>query len=96
MAEEGRRKKENDWQGTVPHGELPRLLNPPEGYITTANQDLNQYGKANPINLPMGPYRAERIRDLLEMRRELAPEDMFKMLPPCPSSSSLLAAARLE
>jgi penicillin amidase len=46
--------------------ELPNVLNPPEGIIATANQDLNYLGRSNPINLCMGSYRADRIVQLLE------------------------------
>jgi penicillin amidase len=55
----------NDWQGFVEPEELPRALNPPEGFIVTANQDLNHLGRVHPINLPMAGYRAERITALL-------------------------------
>jgi len=72
-------KKENDWQGFVSHEDLPRILNPEHGYFATANQDLNRYGKAKPINLPMGPYRADRINQLLEAGDRLTASDMFKM-----------------
>jgi penicillin amidase len=72
-------KKENDWEGFVDAAALPRQLNPDEGYFVTANQDLNEYGTAGPINLPMGPYRAERIRQLLGEREDLTPKDMFAM-----------------
>jgi len=56
---------ENDWQGFVPHTELPRVINPIEGFFVTANQDLNAHGKVAPINMPMGDYRARRISELL-------------------------------
>jgi len=72
-------KQENDWNGFVAHEELPRELNPEQGYFATANDDLNRYGKAKPINLPMGPYRADRIRQLLEAGERFTPEDMFRM-----------------
>lgn len=58
-------KPENDWQGFVDYHDLPRCLNPPEGFIVTANQDLNALGNAKPINVPMAGYRARRIRDWL-------------------------------
>src|SRR5206468_3193387 len=35
----------NDWQGFHPPEALPRSLNPPEGFITTANNDLNALGE---------------------------------------------------
>lgn len=50
---------------------LPHVLNPPEGMIVTANQDLNYLGRSNPINLCMGPYRAQRIVQLLETGSDL-------------------------
>lgn len=57
-----------DWDGFVCSDELPRLHNPAAGFIVTANQDLNHLGEANPINAPMGDYRARRIAHLLEER----------------------------
>ncbi len=59
-------EKENDWQGFVPQEELPRELNPERGFIVTANQDLNHLGSVDPINMPMGSYRADRIAEVLE------------------------------
>jgi penicillin amidase len=47
-------------------GDLPCALNPAEGVIATANQDLNYLGRSTPINLCMGSYRADRIIHLLE------------------------------
>lgn len=44
---------------------LPSQYNPEDGIIATANQDLNHFGTSTPINLPMGRYRAERIRQRL-------------------------------
>jgi penicillin amidase len=58
----------NDWHGFVPASDLPRALNPPCGFIATANDDLNHLGRARPINLPMGAYRAQRIAELLGAR----------------------------
>lgn len=55
-----------DPQGFNDPEDLPAVFNPPEGIIATANQDLNYLGQSRPINLCMGPYRADRIIDLLE------------------------------
>jgi penicillin amidase len=55
-----------DWKGVVDYKDLPNCLNPEVGYIVTANQDLNYLGKLDPINMPMGNYRAKRIEDVLE------------------------------
>jgi penicillin amidase len=72
-------KKENDWQGFWSPEDLPRLRNPKEGFFATANEDLNQYGQVGPINMPMGPYRGDRIRDLLRPRNDFQVEDMCAM-----------------
>lgn len=72
--------KENDWRGFAEPEDLPRCINPDEGFFSTSNEDLNGYGRAKPINMPMGPYRAERIARLIRERdRPLTVEDMFRM-----------------
>jgi len=72
-------KKENHWQGFIPLEDMPRCYNPSQGYFCTANNDLNHLGKSNPINLPMGSYRAERIADLLENASAIKVEDIYPM-----------------
>lgn len=59
-----------DWQGFVDLKELPRCVDPPEGFIVTANQDLNHLGHADPINAPMGDWRARRIEEQLARTTE--------------------------
>ncbi len=54
-----------DWRGFVDPADLPGELDPAEGLVVTANNDLNHLGVADPINMPMGDYRARRIADLL-------------------------------
>ncbi|MBL8020580.1 MAG: penicillin acylase family protein [Leptospirales bacterium] len=67
-----------DWKGFVSHKELPHSYNPKEGYIVTANNDLNALGSVAPINMSMGSYRADRIEKLLK-RNDLTVEDMAKI-----------------
>jgi penicillin amidase len=62
--------------GWLEKEQLPSLYNPPEGVIITANQDVNWLGRSRTINLPVAPYRADRIRMLLEGRENLTVEDM--------------------
>ncbi len=69
-------KKENDWQGVVSPEKLPRELNPERGFIVTANQDLNHLGDVDPINMPMGSYRADRIAEVLGSNDSCTVEDM--------------------
>ncbi len=61
----------NDWQGFHSAADLPRSLDPADGFIVTANQDLNHLGKIAPINAPMGSYRAQRITELLASKEEV-------------------------
>ncbi len=70
---------QNDWRGFVDPGDLPREYNPKRHYLATANNDFNALGKAKPINLPMAPYRFNRIVELLEAKDKLSSEDMKKM-----------------
>lgn len=68
-----------DSRGFVKKSMLPSLYNPRDGIIVTANQDLNSLGKMNPINLPMAPYRADRITQLLKNRKKLTAADMKRI-----------------
>jgi penicillin amidase len=68
-----------DNYGFVDMDKLPSLYNPEDGIVVTTNQDLNYLGEANPINLPMGTYRAERIREMLSSGEKLNIDYMKKM-----------------
>ncbi len=70
---------ENDWDGYLRVDELPRVYNPESGFFATANHDLNKYGTGNPINMPMGSYRAERINALLAEKDAYTLDDVFEM-----------------
>jgi penicillin amidase len=69
----------NDWQGFVDAAELPHCINPEQGYFATANNDLNAFGRAKPINAPMGAYRAERIAELLGRLDKATMADVKRM-----------------
>ncbi len=72
-------KKENDWQGLLDIKELPRCINPEQGFFATSNHNLNYLGTANPINMPMGSYRVDRINDILKNGNKFTIDDTFKM-----------------
>jgi penicillin amidase len=72
-------KKENDWSGFHSHEDMPRIMNPVDGFFATANQDLNHYGRIQPINMPMGSYRADRISQLLAQGVAFTLSDMYEM-----------------
>ncbi|RXZ67835.1 penicillin acylase family protein [Agromyces albus] len=59
---------ENRWAGTIPFDELPSALNPPSGYLVTANNPIVSSGEALLTkDWDMG-YRAEAIDRLLGER----------------------------
>ena len=45
----------------------------------TTNQNLNALGKVDPINVGMGPYRADRIEGLLAKNNEINCETMVQL-----------------
>jgi penicillin amidase len=67
---------EYEWKGYIPFDELPRLLNPPEGIIATANaRTIGPGYKYFVSDRWAGPYRAARLYHLLEGRSGLTPAD---------------------
>jgi penicillin amidase len=69
----------NDWKGFYPSEQLPRTLNPREGFIVTANDDLNGLGKVRPINLCMASYRAEADQRNAQPSRQTNPGRMKQL-----------------
>ena len=67
----------NDWRGFHDGIDLPRVCNPDCGYILTANNDLNHYGKYPASNIPSGYYRSKRIESLLESKDKITLEDFM-------------------
>lgn len=72
-------ESKNDWKGFESPSRLPRRFNPAEGYIVTANNDLNSWGKSTPCNMAMGDYRARRIEQLLKEKKKLNGADMVRI-----------------
>ena len=56
------------------------MQNPADGMIVTANQDLNHLGDANPINAPMGDYRATAHRPTAWDERDDHDVDSFRAI----------------
>jgi penicillin G amidase len=66
----------NDWQGFADPTELPRCLDPEDGFFVTSNHDLNAFGKRAASSVAMGAYRADRIADMLRQRKPAGVADM--------------------
>ncbi len=69
----------HEWTGYVPFGELPRQLNPDEGFLVTANNQVvaERYPYELGADTAAG-YRSERIRDLLTSKDRLGVLDMTR------------------
>lgn len=71
---------EFDWNGYVPFNELPRLYNPPEGIVATANNGIADDSYPYYLSsLYDPPYRIERIKELLMAKDKLSLEDLAKI-----------------
>ena len=68
------------WTGRIPHDDLPALLNPPQGYIATANHRVADDGYPYTIELDHAPhYRMLRIMEQLEARSDFTLDDFEAM-----------------
>jgi penicillin G amidase len=62
---------EFEWEGTVPYDELPEVVDPPSGFLVTANNRI--VGDEYPHHITsdwLDGYRARRIEDLLRASDE--------------------------
>ncbi|MGN7358036.1 penicillin acylase family protein [Paenibacillus sp. SAF-054] len=69
-----------EWTGYIPWDELPTVVNPPEGFIATANNKVA--GDSYPYHLTDSwaqPYREARIQQVLSGKDKLTVEDMQKL-----------------
>lgn len=53
------------WDGLRSTSELPRVYDPPEGFVATANEDLNEAGRPLWVSQPIPDYRKRRIDECL-------------------------------
>jgi len=67
---------EYDWTGSIPYGELPSVLNPPNHFIVTANNKVVSDNYSYFMTYDWSPpYRAQRITDLLQAKQKLSVDD---------------------
>ena len=68
----------HEWQSYIPFDLLPNQVDPPSGFLATANSRVTTESSPYPITLDwIDPYRAERIYKLLDGRSGLTPKDML-------------------
>jgi penicillin amidase len=77
---------ENDWYGYIPFNELPRIYNPPEGVIATANHRIVDASYPHYLShFFEPPSRIRRIKELLTVKKSLSINDMEAMQNDCVS-----------
>jgi penicillin amidase len=69
----------NHWQGRLPSDVLPRVYNPPEGFIASANENINPPGGPALTTLPVPDYRKRRIVERLAELPQATLEDMQQL-----------------
>lgn len=67
---------ENDWCGFIPFAELPRVYNPPEGMVASANNRIVNNNHSTLAQFAEPPHRIRRISDLLQADKRLSTRDM--------------------
>lgn len=72
-------REENHWQGWLPVETLPRIYDPAEGFVATANEDVNPPGTLLLCTQPLGDYRKRRIVDVLRSLPQATVEDMCRL-----------------
>jgi penicillin G amidase len=68
----------HEWQGSIPFDAMPSAVDPPSGFLATANSRVTTNKSPYPLSLEwVDPYRAERIYKLLQGRDQLTPKDLL-------------------
>jgi penicillin amidase len=68
----------HEWAGYIPFDNLPSAVDPPSGFLATANSRVTTDKSSYPLTLEWGdPYRIERIYKSLQGRNQLLPKDML-------------------
>jgi penicillin amidase len=68
----------HEWLGHIPFADLPGVVDPPSGFLATANSRVTTDKSPYPLTLDWAdPYRIERIYKCLQGRDQLRREDML-------------------
>jgi penicillin G amidase len=66
----------NHWRGKLSTSSLPRIYDPPEGFVATANENINPPGGPIFVTQPVPDYRKRRIDERLKQLSSATIEDM--------------------
>jgi penicillin amidase len=68
----------HEWQGYIPFDSMPSAVDPPSGFLATANSRVTTEKSPYPLSLEwVDPYRSERIYKALQGRDQLKPADLL-------------------
>ncbi len=68
----------HEWQGYIPFDQMPSSVDPPSGFLATANSRVTTDASPYLLSLEwVDPYRVERIYKMLQGRDQLTPKDML-------------------
>lgn len=70
---------ENHWHGWIDSQSLPRIYDPPSGFVATANENINQPGGPILVTQPVPNYRKRRIDERLVEMPNATLEDMQQL-----------------
>jgi penicillin amidase len=87
---------DGEWTGFIPYDAMPSVYDPPGGIIVTANSRIT--GTDYPYRLtvlPLAPYRARRIQNLLEAKPKHSIQDFLAIQGDTYSISGALFAREL-
>lgn len=68
--------KRNLWFGRIDSRALPHVYDPPEGYLSSANENINEPFRPRFTTHPLPDYRKRRIDEVLARLTAATPEDM--------------------
>jgi penicillin G amidase len=66
---------ENRWQGFIPENDMPKILNPGEGFLITANNKITDNSVYKISGIWESPSRAERIHEILISKDKFSQQD---------------------
>ncbi len=68
----------HEWQGYIPFDQMPNVVDPPSGFLATANSRVTTDKSPYPLTDQWAdPYRIERIYKMLDGRDQLTRADML-------------------
>jgi penicillin amidase len=69
----------NHWRGLLEKDVLPRVYDPPEGFVATANEDVSPPGGPRIVTQPVPGYRKQRIVERLIALPQASLDDMQEL-----------------